>query len=269
MEGRCSEDGNGIEKLPVGTIFFVKMSELGINFEYGVTCNHVVSPEKDGTRPLLFVRVNRATGAFEDIPTGHADWISDPQADVALLPISLAPTDYRRWSYQIADEIKWATIKPVPGDQVFLAGLFVGYPGESSVEALIRTGTVAREAATVEIQSDLSSDERYRLDVHLIESRSWGGESGSPVFAYRETFKVGNRSGGFWQHQNQPPNVESQSRPELIGMLHGHFPVEFGGTSTNSGIGIVIPIKSIYDVLLNNDWLQTQRREAISQQKSG
>jgi hypothetical protein len=267
MATRWNEDVKDLEKLPIGTIFFVRILDDGATFEYGVTCNHVIGPDADGTAPCLLLRVNRETGKFEDIPTGREEWTSDPKSDIAVLPISLAASEYRRWSYPIAEDIRWATIRPVPGDQVFLAGLFVGYPGELSVQALIRTGTIAREDAVVEIRSDISSDERHRTEAYLIESRSWGGESGSPVFAYREKLRIESLPGGF-RNQPLPPTVKSESRPELIGMLHGHFPVPFGNTTTNSGVGIVIPVKKIYDMLLNNEKLRGQRRRIIQSRSS-
>src|ERR1700678_3317408 len=96
--------------------------------------------------------------------------------------------------------------RPVPGDQVFLVGLFIEHPGaDSRIQPLIRTGSVANEDATVDVQRDLSVEEWVSTNAYLIESRSWGGESGSPVFAYHENLKVEGTHPGFW---HGPPNPE-------------------------------------------------------------
>ena len=136
------------------------------------------------------------------------------------------------------------------------------------MEALVRSGTVAREKARAVITTDISIGETKEVDAFLIEARSWGGESGSPVFAYTPSYSVGGRS--FEQMLNedeiyrsiQTMPVEMHFHPTLAGVLHGHFTIEHGGSNQNSGIGIVIPLKAV-DEVLKKPFLVAQREAMI------
>lgn len=84
-----------------------------------------------------------------------------------------------------------------------------------------------------------ATPESISSDVHLIESFAWPGESGSPVYLYEET------------HKALPPEgrIGPETRPTLIGLLHGHMPIEYYGQMVNSGIAVVVPIKNLYELL--------------------
>lgn len=98
---------------------------------------------------------------------------------------------------------------------------------------------------------------------YLVEARSIGGLSGSPVFWYRGATRL--RSGTLVHVSGAPTFL-------LLGLVHGHY-IDRGGTrdtgeptvadrfdrrSENMGIAIVVPAKDILDTLNHPD-LEQQR----------
>ena len=99
------------------------------------------------------------------------------------------------------------------------------------------------------------------VEGYLTEWRSFGGASGSPVFVYFPPDRV--------------PNVITVGTPtiRLLGLIHGHIEirqeVEYTGESwskgtvdVNSGVAVVIPAKTIKEVLMT-DRLVEDRRETL------
>jgi hypothetical protein len=172
-----NEISKAIEKRPIGTIFFLRLLDRGVHFEYGITCHHVVGPNRDGVILPVSIRLNRTDGTIQDIAAPYSEWVSSEASDIAVLPITLDASTYKRWSYPVEESIRSSRVRrPVPGDQVFLVGLFIEHPGaDTRIQPLIRTGSVANEAAKVDIQRDLSVQDWVSSDAYLIESRSWGG----------------------------------------------------------------------------------------------
>jgi hypothetical protein len=88
-------------------------------------------------------------------------------------------------------------------------------------------------------------------DAYLIEGRSIGGLSGSPVFVRNTITIPGINEAG------QVTQVAGLGQAHLLGLVHGHWdmPVdfsEFGKTETvNMGITIVIPAKKILEILFS------------------
>jgi hypothetical protein len=91
------------------------------------------------------------------------------------------------------------------------------------------------------------------MDGFLIEARSIGGLSGSPVFVSIQGEIIGRR------------------RFYLLGLMHGHFDIPDLNTDTvvdsgagngiNAGIGVVVPVKHIIETLNHPD-LVSRRKEA-------
>jgi hypothetical protein len=81
------------------------------------------------------------------------------------------------------------------GDDVFMIGLFVGHPGRNQNAPLARFGNISRLASD---QSPVEQPDNRMRPSHLVDTRSRGGFSGSPVFVYRNPFTdlqhvMGNR----------------------------------------------------------------------------
>ena len=82
------------------------------------------------------------------------------------------------------------TISIVPGRTLFFIGLFQPLPGVERVEAVVRTGSIAAVGVDVPLELDGREGSSTSVKSHLAECRSWGGESGSPVYAYRDFNRI-------------------------------------------------------------------------------
>ena len=116
------------------------------------------------------------------------------------------------------------------GEEVVIAGLFVHSYGTTQNIPIVRTGNIAA------IPSDLVETELGSMHALLVEIRSIGGLSGSPVI------------------------VQGRANPSIIGLVHGHFDqeanslidVEDASIATakiNAGIAIVVPARLIEETL--------------------
>lgn len=232
------------EKL-TGTAFFVneKVPEAGKQLEYIVTARHVVEKIKTlGRGSHCYVRVNVKGRGLHSLPLDLSHWVfhEDDRVDVAVAVIDIReiyidhmaiPTDF------LATEETVRNWRIGPGTQIYFPGLFYRHAGRSQVLPIIRFGHIA--AMPIEpIDTKLGPIEAY-----LIEARSIGGLSGSPMFVdFGET-----------------------DHTYLLGLVHGHygvrdipdsdeedtlpFPADKEERSVNMGIGMAIPAQKILDVL--------------------
>lgn len=79
------------------------------------------------------------------------------------------------------------------------------------------------------------------MEAILVEARSIGGLSGSPVFVHTRPSFV-------------PANPEAIAGIQLLGLMHGHFDEVFdAGPQTrervNVGIGIVAPVSKLREIM--------------------
>lgn len=130
------------------------------------------------------------------------------------------------------------------GDEVFIVGLFRHHVGSLKNIPIVRVGNLA---ALNEEKVVTPSGER---DAYLIEARSIGGLSGSPVF-----FNLGSvRAFG--------EDLKFLKKPIFIlsGLIHGHYDVEnlnednanedsLTPEKINTGIAIVTPIHKVIETI--------------------
>jgi len=104
------------------------------------------------------------------------------------------------------------------------------------------------------------------IDAYLVESRSIGGLSGSPVFAHLSTPRI-NEDGTLNKE------IKLMRHLWLLGIIHGHYDVKTPNEdiavedaikeeAINMGIAIVTPVEKIIDVL-NMDVFIKSRKEEI------
>jgi hypothetical protein len=143
------------------------------------------------------------------------------------------------------------------GDDLFFPGLFSQRPGENKNLPIVRIGNIAAMP-----DEPIKSNWGVLPSAYLVEARSIGGLSGSPVFwssgAIRTTAFVGLGI--------RPPVLY------LLGLVHGHYGTKkdvwdsceevatdsVETRSVNMGIAIVIPASDILSVL-NRPEFQKQR----------
>jgi len=266
-----NEETHEIERLPQGTVFFVEVQlskpYLG-NIGYAVTCRHVLEGMRERGNGDGFIRLNRRTGVgIYDHRFSFEDWKLSQDSDVAVCRVELPPeADF--WLYPIQDLARNIEL----GHDIFFVGLFSRLPGVDSVDALVRSGKVARKSARVLLTVNDLKQETVEATVHIVESRSWGGESGSPVFIYEQNYKLelGHRQQGFSNPFRPPPDdrVVQDIHPSLFGIMHGHYqiPVEvtnggekIGGIDVNSGVAVVIPCEHLTSLLMNQDLVDERK----------
>jgi hypothetical protein len=250
---------------PVGTVFFVEQT-LGDGFgcvHYAVTCRHVLEGiSHNSTCRDIFLRINNLHGLAEDIPLRLADWVLSTHTDVAVARINLPPK-FPFWACSMERSLDFSLL---PGHGVFFVGLFSSLPGFKSVQAIVRSGTIARLSTRVPIKLNALVE----VDAHLVELRSWGGESGSPVFVYDEHVRIPYIGDSTSASLRRNDLRASDVMPSLLGILHGHFEipaavkredVEIGGLAVNSGIGVVIPASEIKMTLMDERLVEDRNRE--------
>lgn len=269
---------DGVFPDPQGTVFFLAVGlggEVG-NLVYAVTCRHVI----EGVRGLsgTAIRINqKANAGLHHHPFVPADWRLSDLSDLAIMPIQLPPeADF--WAYPIHDTMRgsWLT----PGYDIFFIGLFAPLPGSNSVDALVRSGKVARVMSRTRLTVNESPKETIDADVLIVESRSWGGESGSPVFAYEESYRLeGYLSDAAYPNSMVSPGgrIIPNTHPSLIGVMHGHWPIKtdvkdhdlnsIGGVEVNSGVAAVLPLEHLHELLMRDDLVKERERIAAERQE--
>ena len=262
----CYKAGNEI--LPAGTGFFVAMPiNDGSRFVgYLATARHVIEyiAEKSADSKAL-VRMNLASGGFDLIETNALDWTfhpTDSNADVACL--EFAP-DSTKHKFRMLPDSMFADAKRIqdfgigPGDDLFFPGLFVSHFGREQNLPIVRIGNIAAMP-----EEKVFTRKYGPIDAFLVEARSIGGLSGSPVFVH---LVPGRAPDG---------NIQMTSEVFLLGLMHGHYdspltevdlsddlPDAARPERVNMGIAIVIPAGKITEVLANRTF--AIRREMTEQ----
>jgi len=217
-------------------------------FIYLVTAKHVATKL---TGKEFYVRINSKNGGAVEVNGEGSKWWyhpEDPSVDVAVI---LWAPDAELFQFKYIAEGTFLTDEIMgkdnigTGDEVFITGLFTNLHGSRKNIPIIRMGNIAM------MPDEKVSTKIGDIDAYLIEARSIGGLSGSPVFV-RKTVAVGQ--GPFY----------------LLGLMHGHWDLsrkqkkdmadveEMG--PVNMGIAIVIPAKKILEVLNQPDLVQMRKQ---------
>jgi hypothetical protein len=268
---------------PRATAFLVGVpseTQPSLWFSYLVTAAHVVERcQRLGTQ--MWGRVNlRAGGASVIQMTG--DWrfhpdLANETTDVAATRIGAV------WDSIDHDPIPLPERQTQPitaeqrdiglGDETFMIGLFRNHAGQDRNIPIVRIGNVAA------MPEELVSTRIGNIRAYLVEMRSIGGLSGSPVFVNRPPEQP---PFGFLRDPRfKPPDPEQVNwfRYHFLGLVHGHFDVRSPdedivqeddggqGGGINSGIGIVIPAQKIIETLYQPDLVDERRRDEAEYDK--
>ena len=135
------------------------------------------------------------------------------------------------------------------GDEVFITGLFKHHYGESRNIPIVRTGNIASLT-----EEKVSTKKFGAIDAYLIEARSIGGLSGSPVFLHLGVTRM---------FDGKVKIIENELPIFLFGLVHGHFDVsetaidfvvedknpEGRRDNVNTGMAIIVPFHKIIEVM--------------------
>ena len=236
-----------------GTGFFITIPFANIqhrNYVYLVTAKHVATKLEGKT---FLVRINTKDGSSALVTGEGVRWWyhpTDESVDVALIPY--AP-DTELFEYKTIPSSMFLSDDTIrsknigAGDEVFITGLFAHLTGSARNLPIVRIGNIAMMPG-----EPVPTKEYGDIEAYLIEARSIGGLSGSPVFV-RETVSLGIGSfhllGLMHGHWDIPP----QSRNDLIQSDGDRY------AAVNMGIAIVVPAKKVLEVL-NQPQLVDARR---------
>jgi hypothetical protein len=254
-----------------GTAFFttVDLPEMpGGVTTYLVTAKHVINRvrEKSIDKKVL-VRLNTKGSGTEITETNLDMWWfhqEDDSLDVAYVNASQVVPQYECIPFPMRGMVTEKVIaeeKIDVGYDVFIVGLFRNHYGRKRNIPIIRVGNIAAIP-----EERISTSELGDIEAYLIEARSIGGLSGSPVFVCPGPFRL--TGDGQAEVKNGPMYW-------LLGLMHGHFDLKDSeidsatddasvGGKVNVGIGIVVPAINIMKAL-NDPTTVKGRQNAIDE----
>jgi hypothetical protein len=252
-------DGRGPR--PAGTAFFVRAGEGACHIlsDFIVTARHVIDAIKNQGCDEVIIRANLQSGGSDFIRTeiGHWHPHSDPDVDVSVFyaPL-LAGSDIFAEPIPTSNMLTRENLRELNvrfGEDVFLTGLFRQHLGKRHMVPVIRTGSLASDPdPELEERIPLREDGReYEIDGYLIETKSIGGLSGSPVF-----FEPGTHRWLITSEGPNPTKLVAMAVPESywLGLIHGHWDVRSSiGEDMNTGMAIVVPAEKVIEVLGQDD----------------
>ena len=251
---------------PKGTGFVVSCQEHGGKWLHLVTAQHVILKIQEFSEDVA-IRYNLREGGIDGALAHVSEWYYHPDAgnfiDVAVIPFdsslgidySYIPIESDFVTEEVIDNLKMDT-----GDDIFVTGLFHSHYGKGKNIPIVRTGNIAAMP-----EEPVHTKSGY-IDAYLIEGRSIGGLSGSPVFFQPAPFRT---------IDGVVTPTEGKTH-YLLGLVHGHFDVkeiidiaqddaEYAkNNKLHSGIAIVTPAEKIIETIMQPD-LKKKREEAAKE----
>ncbi len=277
------------DKNPIGTCFFVDVpwGERD-DLAYAVTARHVI----EGSSRIYIDALDKQ-GKPCSITTKNTEWILSDKTDLACCRI-----DFEQCKIYTIHIVRFLSPQECfPKDQprlqcgmdVYMVGLFVKSAsritptGQHEVTPIVRFGKIAIEETTAAVYLDPRDvgqrEKATSIPAILIESISFEGESGSPVFVYHEHTKditPGSAEDEFYKQRpwlaRRVRLTDGEVATPLIGMISSHWKVEskvesrqrrrtVGDVGLNSGIAVVVPSDDIQEFLMNDAKVNKEREQ--------
>jgi hypothetical protein len=245
-------DADGANGDLCATGFFVSVPSQNLpgSYCYFVTAKHVATDLADSE--IYFLVNKKGGGTTRMNGVGDAWYLhpTDKTADVAVTQMAMTP-DADMIAVPLGDFVTPLDIRNQTigiGDEVFATGLFTPVTGSRSLLPIVRHGNIAM-IPHEQVQTELGF-----ADVYLVEARSIGGLSGSPVWARGSLLSAFQSSAS-----GEPVPVSLVGPGKLLGLMHGHWDVRESKKNdyevvhdrrgVNLGIGIVVPAMKILETL--------------------
>lgn len=256
------------EFVPYGTGFFVMWLHDELLFVYIVTARHVLESMKATKRPLVArINGNQGTALVGDIDADH--WVfhlTESKCDIAVTHFTGSTDDFDMRAIilngsnnnpsGVLDSSYIDQNDIGCGDEIFTVGLLVSHFGTAKNVPIVRTGNIAgMPEELVDLGGALGHQE-----VYLVESRSIGGLSGSPVFLHTPPFR---------HVHGQVKDMGGHQREYLLGVNIGLFSTRAHADTIpndtiekreafletmSSGIAIVVPIQRVIEIVGSKDF---------------
>jgi hypothetical protein len=245
-----------------GTAFFVLLQSLKhpqLSFAYLATAKHCVIKAYQQFGHLK-ARMNLVHGSgtqMVDLTENAWAFADDPNVDVAVLGINIGyPFEVICLEAEyFATDAKLGEFGVGIGDEISLIGLFTQRSGKKLNIPIMRTGIIA--AMPDEPLCDPKTGSEFHA--YLIEARSIGGLSGSPVFVHIPA----HRARGF--NKERP----DEGYAVALGLIRGHWEFDISSDAAmddflnegklNSGIAMVTPIQEVTKIIMENEFFKKTR----------
>ena len=262
-----SPDG-GKSFTPNGTGFFVGVKISTDQFKvYLVTARHVLKDSSGQYYPTVSIRLNKKDGGSQMITLpltekggafvkGAAtvyEHPTDHTVDLAVIPLLPSQSIF---DFQfIPDEMlttkdTFQELNISEGSDVFFSGLFAQFIGQTRNYPITRFGKVAMMPTEKISWQDSERAPLEMVDLYLLETQSFGGNSGSPVFFYLGSDRI--------------PGSIIVGAPiiKLAGVMKGTFrdasPLVMANQNViplslqNVGIAAVVPSYHLHEILFSD-----------------
>lgn len=264
---------------PLGTGFLTYFEVDKEIFPVVVTARHVIAPVQESQSNALGVRMNlQGNGGARFIQLPRAKWRDHPNAESDLSFCNFKP-DASAFDYLLMT-VEESTLSkareaypPTLGGEVIISGLYTSHYGAIKNIPVIRTGHIAALP-----EEPVASRAGY-TEGYLVETRSIGGLSGSPVYVKRPDIVIEDEKVKFFSGDMIYP----------LGILLGHHAVEtredeipvprVQGTKgaplerieeRNTGFGVVVPIERLTEVFYSDENIALARESIeMKKEKSG
>lgn len=256
------KDAAGKERV-AGTAFFVSRKTAGVGYTYAITARHILDEIRSLKRnnDKVFMRLSLKDGKARWVGMNINKWKYHPDAsayvDVAVCRFTIEDDfDHEALSFQSIDLDSWPALDGIPaskyyglGDEVCVPGLFTSHYGKERNIPVIRIGNIAA------MPEEPVETEYGLMEAYLIEARSIGGVSGSPVFVRLPDWVTLN-------DKTSTVRRRPYSMYVFMGLVHGHYD-EKGHIrdAVNMGIAVVVPRTNILEVL-NQPMFADQEKRA-------
>jgi hypothetical protein len=257
----CVESPQGPS--PIGTAFFIGVPIEGHDRDavFTVTARHVLAKAMEQGHDTVSLRMNAERDQPKSLVFAESKidrWLMHPDGtDVAILlwgPNRIGEgrvVDFSVFPFINENIAAGETFQQHGvgiGDDVFMVGLFGRHIGSTRNEPIIRVGTIAALP-----QDKIRTPGFGAIDVHLIEARSIGGLSGSPVYVH--------------------PGARGGTRFLFFGLVHGHWNIDAAGIEAlngtdaddgeriNTGIALVIPAADVQKMVLEHPAIVDELRK--------
>ncbi|MDX6498107.1 MAG: hypothetical protein QOG23_1367 [Blastocatellia bacterium] len=275
---------SGLEEIDyfIGTAFLISepTSFEGQRIFYLVTAKHLIE-EWTKAGYDISARFNTKDGQSITVKIGNYWHFSDnPAVDVAVMsiPVAVIP-DLKLNAIPIEN---FATDEVIErerigiGDDVFAIGLFNQKWGHARNAPVMRTGIIA-SMPQEPLEKLLPNGEVGSRSAYLIEIRSIGGLSGSPVFANLPYWRPGPN---MFESMVGLGDLKLRWTMHLLGLISGHWELEKQDSvadsltdaaprseeidSLNTGIAIVSPIHEVVKILASDAVMEMKKKAEIA-----
>lgn len=206
------QDANRIPHV-IGSAFWIVDTRYGYGPACLITASHVLNDIEKMGGDAVSMRFNYKDGNARWLSVSLSRWRAHPckNVDVAYLRIPIesemdhagCPTGMFETEKSSEQDKKSLDI----GDEVFFMGMFWPHHGTSRNIPVVRVGNVAS------VREEHVDTQHGPMDLYLVEARSIGGLSGSPVFLDIVKSKLEKEWG----------TIPLIHRFRMVGMINGHF----------------------------------------------